>query len=125
MSNKDLPDSSWQKVSKWYGGIVGQEGHYYHQHVIFPHLLRLMKLNKNQKVLDLACGQGVLARVIPSEVDYYGLDLSGQLISQAKNLDNNPKHHFVVADVTKPFILPERFDFVTIILALQNTAHPF
>ncbi|MCL4384336.1 class I SAM-dependent methyltransferase [Patescibacteria group bacterium] len=121
----DKRDTSWQKVGKWYGKVVGEEGHYYHQHVIFPNLLRLIKLNKSQKLLDLACGQGVLARAIPPEVTYYGLDAAAQLINEAKSRDNNNHHHFVVADITKPFTLPEQFDVVTIILALQNTAHPF
>ncbi len=28
--------TSWQKVSRWYNDAVGEEGHYYHQHLILP-----------------------------------------------------------------------------------------
>ena len=31
--------TSWEPVGNWYQTIVGEEGHYYHQHVILPQLL--------------------------------------------------------------------------------------
>ncbi|MFA6361655.1 MAG: SAM-dependent methyltransferase, partial [Candidatus Shapirobacteria bacterium] len=57
-----MENSSWQKVSKWYNQSVGDEGHYYHQHVIMPNLKRILNLKDNESLLDLACGQGVLER---------------------------------------------------------------
>ena len=62
-------DTSWEKSGKWYKNIVGDEGHYYHQKIILPHTLRLLKLQKGDSLLDLACGQGVLERQIPDDVD--------------------------------------------------------
>ena len=81
--------TSWQNVSGWYGKVVGEEGHYYHQQVILAQSLRLLDLQTDSSLLDLACGQGVLARRIPGEMYYTGVDSSKNLINQAKRLDKN------------------------------------
>lgn len=126
-SSKNSPSTSWESVEKWYGGIVGEDGHYYHQHIIIPGLLRLMNLStkKPHTLLDLACGQGILARAIPEKIGYTGIDLSPSLIKSAKNLDKNPTHDYQVNDVTKPLNAPlGHFSHVSIVLALQNIESP-
>jgi ubiquinone/menaquinone biosynthesis C-methylase UbiE len=126
MQQKDFKNTSWEKVGGWYNHIVGISGHYYHEKVILPNVLRLLNLQKDSKLLDLACGQGILARSIPSDVEYLGLDMAVNLIEEARKNDNNPKHKYGVADVTKD--LPIRFSgfsHMTLILALQNIKHPF
>ncbi len=95
-------------------------GHYYHQHVVLPGLLRLLKLKKGDSLLDLGCGQGILARVIPDGVDYHGVDLSSSLISKAKSLSKNPAHQFSVGDITKPLPLEKSFSHAAFVLSLQN-----
>ena len=117
-------DTSWQKVSKWYGGLVGEKGHYFHQAVIMPNSLRLLALNKQSKLLDVACGQGVLSRNIDREIKYTGIDKATDLIVEAKKRDINPNHKFMVADTTKTLPLSESFDRACIILALQNIKEP-
>ncbi len=114
-------DTSWQKVSKWYGDKVGSEGHFYHQTVILPNLLRLMDLKPTDSVLDLACGSGILAKYIPEDIAYTGLDLSPNLLDLAKN-GAKSKQKFILADVTKPFPLKdgEKFSHICVILAWQN-----
>lgn len=125
----------WQRVAPWYNKITrGGEGHYYHEHVVIPGVLRLLDLNSkilnlNSNVLDLACGNGVLAKSLPKDVEYMGIDLSESLIRTAKNGDKNYKHKYLVGDITKP--LPFRsseseggFTHAAIILALQNISDP-
>ena len=111
--------TSWEKVSDWYDDIVGKEGHYYHREVIFPKLLPLLK--KSKRVLDCACGQGILQKQLPKGVDYVGVDLSKDLIAKAKKGSDAPFH---VHDITKPFDVGKVFDTVTIVLALQNLENP-
>ena len=113
-------DTSWQKVSKWYGGIVGEKGHYFHQSVIIPKALKLLDLKKDSKLIDIACGQGVFARSIDPQIEYLGVDKANRLIEEAKRRDRNNKHEYVVADVTKNIPVREVFDRAIIILALQN-----
>lgn len=117
-------DTSWQKVSKWYGGIVGEKGHYFHQTVIIPKAIDLLDLKKESKLLDIACGQGVFARGIDPQIEYLGVDKANSLIAEAKKRDRNSKHKYIVADVTKNIPVREVFDRAVIILALQNIKEP-
>lgn len=118
-------NTSWQKVSGWYSKIVSKEGHYYHQHVIFPQVLRLLDLKTNDSLLDLGCGDGVLGRAIPKNIYYQGIDLATDFINTAKNQDKNSLHNYAVGDVTKPLPISKNdFTKAAIILALQNIASP-
>lgn len=117
--------TSWEPVADWYDKSVGKEGHYYHSRVIFPNLFKKWKLKKGDLLLDLASGQGVLARQIPKDVEYVGVDISHSLIKSAKELDKNPHHHFLIADITKEVSLPKKeFSHAICILALQNLENP-
>jgi len=127
MTRPQKPSTSWEPVERWYRSSVGEEGHYYHQHVVLPGVSRLLNLAKAQSpsLLDMACGQGVLARHIPKNVEYTGFDISPSLVKTAKSLDTNPKHHYFVADATKPLPLEKKdFTHAAILLALQNMEHP-
>ena len=118
-------NTSWEKSGKWYKKIVGGDGHYYHQKVIFPNVLRLLNLKNEEAILDLACGEGVLERKIPKNLEYVGIDLSTSLINEAKRKSQNEQHQFLVADVGRKLPINKiNFDFVTIILALQNIKNP-
>lgn len=119
-------DTSWDKSGKWYKNIVGDEGHYYHQKIVLPNVLRLLGLKRGDSLLDLGCGQGILERQIPKDAYYVGMDLSSGLINEARNLIASQNHRFVVADVTKPLPLEgSNFSHAAIILALQNIKKPF
>ena len=48
-------NTSWEKSSKWYGNIVGEKGHYFHQNVVIPGVLKLLAIKEKDKVLDVAC----------------------------------------------------------------------
>lgn len=120
MQNKKI-DTSWNKVAPWYEKIVGNDGHYYHEHVVIPGVLRLLDLKNTDTLIDLACGQGILARKIPHIQKYLGLDLAKELIKEAKIKNKEKNYEFLTCDLSK--ILKEReekFDKATIILALQN-----
>lgn len=117
--------TSWEPVEKWYSGSVGDEGHYYHQHIVMPGVMRLLDLQPTSSVLDLACGSGVLARRLPKEIAYTGVDISPSLVKTAKTSDKNREHTYVVADTTKPLSLEKRdFTHAAIILAIQNMEAP-
>lgn len=125
--NKAKAPTSWENVGKWYNKSVGEKGHYFHENIILPKILKLMNLKqvKQPSVLDLACGQGILARHLPQSIPYTGVDAAPTLIKEAKKYDENPNHQYVVADVTKSLSLPKHsFTHATLILALQNIGHP-
>jgi ubiquinone/menaquinone biosynthesis C-methylase UbiE len=120
----------WQNVAPWYSKITEQgQGHYYHKHVIIPGVLRLLDLNHksqiiNHKLLDLACGNGVLAQNLPKSVEYTGVDMAESLLREARFEDKNNSHKFMYGDVGKPLTIPVHFTHSTIILALQNISSP-
>lgn len=119
--------TSWEPASQWYKTIVGEEGHYYHQHIILPGVLKLLNLTDHPSpaLLDLACGPGVLARQLPDHVNYTGIDISKTLVKEAKKLDSHLKHTYLVADAMKNLPLDNsKFSHATIILSLQNMRHP-
>ena len=121
-----MQNSSWNKVSNWYNKAVGDEGHYYHQHIIMPNLKRILKLKENESLLDLACGQGVLERNFDKNIEYIGIDLANNLIREAIDRKTNPNHRFLVADVSKDLpVTKTNFDNGAVILALQNIKKPF
>lgn len=114
-------NTSWSPVAKWYGDIVGESGHYFHQHVILPGIQKLLEPKAGESVLDLGCGQGVYARTLIHSVSYVGIDASKELIQAAKSLDKNAKHSYYVADATKGLPVPaDSFDHAVCILAIQN-----
>ena len=117
-------DTSWNKVSKWYGSIVGEKGHFYHQALIIPQTIKLLNLKPGDRLLDVACGQGILARKLFETVKYVGIDASKALIDEAKSLDINKAHKYLTGDATKSFGLKETFNKAAIILALQNIKEP-
>ncbi len=120
--------TSWQNVGKWYNETVGEEGHYYHQSIIIPNVLKLLNFSDNRpsSLLDLACGQAVLSRHLPAHVSYVGVDAAAPLIAAAKSYSHHPsRHQFIQADVTHKLPLqPVSFSHASIILALQNIEHP-
>lgn len=118
--------TDWEHVDKWYDQIVGTEGHYYHRQIILPKLLQLLDLNHfdSPSLLDLGCGQGILASHIPSHVAYTGIDLAPSLIDAAKK-KKKKNQTFLVGDICKPLPIEKKdFTHATIILALQNVSAP-
>lgn len=120
----ELPETSWNVVSDWYSNLVGDGGHYYHQHVIFPRLSKIWQPKADTKVLDMGCGQGVLAAWLGKGVEYVGVDAARTLIEQARRRSTDQQIQFEVADATRP--LPksvastEYFTDIFYILSLQN-----
>jgi ubiquinone/menaquinone biosynthesis C-methylase UbiE len=108
---------NWDSSERWYTSCVGEKGHYYHQAVVLPNALRL--LGSKGSLLDLGCGQGVLARHLGADVDYCGVDFSKALIEAAKRM--TPNRQFLVADASSEIPLEKRdFDRACFLLSLQN-----
>lgn len=121
------PDTSWETSSSWYDKIVGAKGHYYHQQVIIPSILRLLEKEKRPQshLLDLACGQGILARHLPKGMKYLGIDGSASLIQAAKQYETKETHQFFIHDLNDPLDLPfKEFSHAVCILAVQNLPEP-
>ncbi|MES2273511.1 MAG: class I SAM-dependent methyltransferase [Chlamydiota bacterium] len=116
---------NWDSSERWYNSCVGEKGHYYHQSVVLPGALRLLHLQEKGALLDLGCGQGVLARQLPEQISYWGVDLSSELIASARKLTQRKNTEFLVADASGKIPLEKKdFDSACFILSLQNMEHP-
>lgn len=103
----------WDPVAKWYNGWVGKRGSLYHRAVAIPTVMSLADPQSGELVLDLGCGQGVLAlHVLKKGARYQGVDGSRTLIGLARTHHaEEPKHkgaaQFVLGDVRRLSSLPE------------------
>lgn len=124
-NNNKQKRGSWEGASKWYSKITGDKGHYYHDHLVLPGVLRLLDLKQGDRLLDLACGNGVLAKRLGLGIEYTGFDISRSLIEDAKKSINKSKFSFFVGDVTEEIqTLRGYYSHVAIVLAIQNIKSP-
>ena len=127
MQSAKPTNTSWESVGDWYGESVGDQGHFFHQELIFPWLKKNWLISAESKVLDLGCGQGVLGRTVCEQSEYVGVDVSAALIRQANQLNKLSKHHFLCQDVTQPLVSQKdnwlqknSFSHAAMILCAQN-----
>jgi 2-polyprenyl-3-methyl-5-hydroxy-6-metoxy-1,4-benzoquinol methylase len=72
-------------VAEWYDQLVGAEGSEYHREVVHPGVLRLIAPTPDMHVLDVACGQGALCRLLATRAgEVTGVDASRELIAAAR-----------------------------------------
>src|SRR5690606_15995560 len=114
----------WGDVAEWYDGLVGEHGDEYQQKVVLPGVLRLLSVGAGDRVLDVACGQGVLSRLLHARgVSVTGVDAAEKLIELARQRCD-PSIRFIVADarnlVSLPTISEAHFTAAACVLAIQN-----
>ncbi|MEA2733605.1 MAG: hypothetical protein QOE14_56 [Humisphaera sp.] len=113
--------TDWGGVAAWYDQLVGEFGSEYHREVVLPGVVRLLNPKRGEKMIDVASGQGVLARLLHERgVEMTGVDAARELIAVAKQRsDSAIRYH--VADARELSFLDENaFDAATCVLAIQN-----
>jgi ubiquinone/menaquinone biosynthesis C-methylase UbiE len=121
---KDKRSTSWSQVAGWYDQLVGDSGSEYHQKVVLPGVLRLLALQPNERAIDIACGQGVLCRLLAERgIETTGIDASEEMIAAARA--RGPGNiRYQVADAGRPDGVPAAsFQAAACVLAIQNI-HP-
>ncbi len=114
--------TSWGKVSEWYHELLSS-GDTYQEKVILPNLLRIANFKKNERVLDVACGEGYFTRAFAKTgVQMTGADISPELITFAKKLSSQTS--FFTASIARLFFARDNsFDAALCVLGLQNIEH--
>ena len=106
---------------------MGDEGSEYHQKVVFPGVLRLLKLQAGDAVLDVACGQGALCRLLAGKgAAPTGIDAAEPLVKAARERGpaNITYHVGDAREVERmPFLPANHFASAVCVLAIQNI-HP-
>src|SRR5437588_7851675 len=79
------PRTDWGDVADWYDQLVGESGSEYHREVVLPGVLRLLAPQPVERIVDIACGQGVLCRILQQRgVEATGVDAAIELIRAAR-----------------------------------------
>jgi ubiquinone/menaquinone biosynthesis C-methylase UbiE len=132
IGSSSLRPTDWSNVADWYDRLVGDAGSEYHQKVVLPGVQRLLDVKPAQRVLDLACGQGVLCRLLAGRgAEVTGVDSAAPLLEKArligKSIDPDiaGRIQYVRGDARE---LPSElrhggFDSAACVLAIQNI-HP-
>ena len=95
----------WDPVAAWYDKLVGEAGSDYHRQVILPAALRLLEPRPGESVIDVCCGQGVLAKkLLDLGVGRItAVDASPRLLEAAQSRHGkDPRIAWVLADVCQP-----------------------
>lgn len=124
-SDSPAPDNtSWDPVATWYTGWVGKGGSIYHRRVAVPTVLRLAGAARGERLIDIGCGHGILARpVLKTGAHYTGVDFSPKLIQAARN-DNPRSARFHHGDARRLLELPDLSegsqDIAVFMLSIQD-----
>ncbi|MBZ0172463.1 MAG: methyltransferase domain-containing protein, partial [Phycisphaerales bacterium] len=79
--------TQWDRVSEWYDGLLSDRRSDHHEGLLIPGSMRLLGLQHGERVLDIACGQGILSRAMAlAGAGVLGVDSSPSLISKARAL---------------------------------------
>ena len=113
--------TDWGDVAKWYDDLVGQDGSEFHRHVVLPGVLRMLKLRPGERAIDIACGQGVLCRLLAERgMEVTGVDAAEEMIEAARR--RGPANiRYQVGDARQlDNFPPDTFAAAACVLAIQN-----
>lgn len=116
--------TSWDPVARWYSSWVGKRGSIYHRRVAIPTILRLAELRRGENVLDVGCGQGVLApHVHSAKATYLGIDASRRLLALGRKFHGG-RGRFSLGDsrdlLAVEGVSAESFDLAVFMLSIQD-----
>ncbi len=91
---------------------------YKHQTHAYQHVLnevRKLNLDKNSKLMDIACGTGALSSVLAQDFNnVIALDGSKQMLKEAKRIHKNEDIEFSLVDLRQGIPYPDQsFDLIT------------
>jgi ubiquinone/menaquinone biosynthesis C-methylase UbiE len=121
---KEFVSTDWGGVADWYDQHVGESGSEFHRQIVIPGTVKLLAARPGERVIDVACGQGVLCRVLHSQgIEVTGVDAAAELIRAARQ--HGPAEiKYSIGDARDlSGIESSAFDAAACVLAIQNI-HP-
>ena len=117
----------WQDIAGWYDELVGERGSEYHREVVIPRTVTLLGAKRGERMLDVACGQGVLCRALSEAgARVTGIDVAPALVEAAKrrNQADRLAIDYRVGDARRLADICDAggFDAAVVVLAIQNIA---
>ncbi len=84
------PKSTWDKMAQFWISPEA-EGEYHHTNLILPEVYRLLDTQKDEIILDVACGEGTVARYLAKHgAKVTGIDIS-KMIDRAMESEHEDK----------------------------------
>ncbi|MFW9942721.1 MAG: class I SAM-dependent methyltransferase [Candidatus Thorarchaeota archaeon] len=72
------PESTWDDLAPFW--VTVEEENYHHKYMILPEVYRMLNVQKEEKILDVACGKGDVARdLVRNGAKVTGIDISKML----------------------------------------------
>lgn len=106
---------TWDKKTRSYIDLYELLDKKYHVYTAAAcSLIKLTKIKKEDKVLDLGCGTGILTKQLANLINpenLYCLDISSSMLKRTKE-KCNLKVNFIEADFTKPWSIKQKFDCI-------------
>ncbi len=117
----------WDQVAGWYDDLITSGSSDHHERTVIPGVERLLDLQPRERVLDIACGQGVLLDQLsrsPDHGELVGVDASPALIEAGVRVLGD-EARLIVGDARRlPEVLAGHglapFDAAACVLALMN-----
>lgn len=111
-------------MAGWYDATVGVRGSPHHRKAAIPTVMRLAELRRGERVIDVGCGQGVLAHhVIKAGGDYLGVDASVAMVRLARKrrgAEGAFEHGDARDLVGSTSARPGSFDVAVYLLSIQD-----
>jgi ubiquinone/menaquinone biosynthesis C-methylase UbiE len=74
------PITLWDEAATTWMSFYGEGGDYHHKYIILPEVYRMIDAQKDEKILDVACGEGNVARHLAKNgARVTGIDISKML----------------------------------------------
>lgn len=113
--------TSWGEFTEWYDELVKSDDSYQNR-LILPNLVRLVSPGADDSILDIGCGQGLIAIAFAGiGAKVFACDVSSELVATGKKNDAHGLVNWRVASASNlNFAKIDQFNKLTAILSLQN-----
>lgn len=122
----------WPELAEWYDGRIGDDGDLWHRELIDPTLIELVGDVRGRVVLDLACGNGYLARRFARQgAKVVGVDASAPVVALAEKRERTEPLGIVYHThdaASLPMLTDASFDLVfsnMAVMDMPDAAGPF
>jgi 2-polyprenyl-3-methyl-5-hydroxy-6-metoxy-1,4-benzoquinol methylase len=93
--------TAWEDKAAFWDGLMGETGNLFQTQLVGPTAEKLLALKPGERVLDLACGNGVFARrMVELGATVTAVDFSENMIALARARPYGDQIHYDVADAT-------------------------
>ena len=113
----------WDAKAAFWDALHGDSGNVFHRRLVEPSVLQLLELRAGERVLDVGCGNGVLARTMERQgVNVLAVDFSARMIDLARRRGGNIDYRVVDATDENALLALgiSSFDAVTCSMALMD-----